>query len=195
MLEKYRLPNQIPGEEIIRVIRRDSFILFKKVLFFLFLIIISFVFFLVAISIFPNMLEGELSYPLIVVGSSIYYLFIWLIFFFSFIDFYLDVWIITSERIIDIKQHGFFSRVISEQRLDRVQDVTSEVHGIFQTVLNFGDVFIQTAGESQRFHFDDVPDPEKIRDIISKLIKKEGQAVPVGDSSGGPAQADPSTRP
>jgi hypothetical protein len=56
----------------------------------------------------PNMFYGPISGPLIGLSVSAYYLFAWLFFFFSFIDYYLDVWIITSERIIDIQQNGFF---------------------------------------------------------------------------------------
>lgn len=171
ILTKYRLPNQLPQEEIIQIVRRDSFIFFKKVLFFIFLALVPFIFFIIMVNIYSDLLEGALSYPLVVLGSSVFYLFIWLFFFFSFIDYYLDIWIITNERIIDVRQEGFFSRVIAEQRLYRVQDVTSEIHGVFPTIFNYGDVHIQTAGEVQRFLFHEVPNPESVRDAIVKLMQ------------------------
>jgi uncharacterized membrane protein YdbT with pleckstrin-like domain len=171
MLKKYRLPNQLPGEEIVKIIRKDIFVLFKRIMFFFFLVLLPFGFFLLILFIFPGMLNGSISYPLVVLGASSYYLFVWLLFFFSFIDYYLDIWIITNERIIDVKQEGFFSRIISEQRLYRVQDVTSEIEGILPTIFNYGDVHIQTAGEIERFWFSEVPDPENIRDIIVKLTE------------------------
>lgn len=173
MLSIYRLPYAMPGEKIIKVLRRDLFILFKRVVVFLFLILLLVAFYYIMMIAFPDLLEGQMFYPLIILGASSYSLFIWLFFFFSFIDYYLDVWIITSERIIDIRQNGFFSRIISEQKLDKVQDVTSEVHGFFPTVLKYGDVHIQTAAEQGRFNFQEVPDPEGVRDVIIKLMNEK----------------------
>ena len=173
MLSIHNLPNKLSGEKIIQVLRRDIFILFKKVLLFVLLIILpAIIFYAVIVSANPDLLTGEISWPLIMLLSSFYYLFIWLFFFFSFIDYYLDVWIITDERIIDIQQRGFFSRVISEQRLYRIQDVTSEAHGFFTTILKYGNVYIQTAGAKQRFLFQEVPEPEKVRNTIIKLAEK-----------------------
>ncbi|MFH1822479.1 MAG: PH domain-containing protein [Patescibacteria group bacterium] len=172
MLSIYRLPNQLPDEKIIKVLRRDVFILFKKIVLFMFLILLPFAFFYFIIQSQNNLLSGQLSYPVIVLGTSAYYLFIWLFFFFSFIDYYLDIWIITNERIIDVQQEGFFSRTIAEQRLYRIQDVTSEVHGFFPTILKYGEVYVQTAGTKQRFIFYEVPLPDQVRNTIIKLAER-----------------------
>lgn len=172
MLSIYRLPNKLPGEKIIKVLRRDVFVLFKKTLFIILLIILPFFFFYLMLRTQGSLFVGEVSYPLIVLGTSAYYLFIWLFSFFSFIDYYLDVWMITNERIIDVEQRGFFSRTISEQRLFRVQDVTSEVHGFFATALKYGNVHVQTAGAKQRFLFREIPGPEEVRNTIIKLVER-----------------------
>ncbi len=171
MLSLYRLPNKIDNEKIVKVIRRDFFVLFLKILFFMLLAIIPLGFFVIMIYIQPALFLGDISVPLIILSTSAYYLFIWLFFFFSFIDYYLDIWIITSERIIDIQQKGFFSRIISEQKLFRIQDVTSEVHGFIPTVLKFGNVHVQTAGTKERFFFHEVPNPDEVRNIIIKLVR------------------------
>ena len=172
MLSIYRLPNHLPGEEVKTIVRRDLFVLFKRILMLMFLIILPLIFFSLMFATRPGLLESQTAYALIVLGASSYYLFIWLFFFFSFVDYYLDVWIITNRRIIDIQQRGFFSRVISEQKLFRVQDVTSEVHGILPTMFKYGDVHIQTAGAKQRFLFHEVPDPNGVRDTIIRLVER-----------------------
>ncbi|MFH1171063.1 MAG: PH domain-containing protein, partial [bacterium] len=59
--------------------------------------------------------------------------------------------------------------VVSELLLDKVQDVTVEVHGVIPTMLHYGDIMIQTAGESPRFHFDDIPHPHAIAEKIMEL--------------------------
>ncbi len=171
MLSLYRLPNKIKDEKIVKVIRRDFFVLFLKILFFILLTIIPLGFFVIMTYVQPSLFFGNISSPIIVLCSSAYYLFIWLFFFFSFIDYYLDIWIITSERIIDIQQRGFFSRIISEQKLFRIQDVTSEVHGIIPTILKFGNVHVQTAGTKERFFFHEVPNPDEVRNTIIKLVR------------------------
>jgi len=169
MLSIYRLPNQTAGEQVIEVVRRDIFILVKKAALFILLACFPLVFYLLIAEPSTELAKRVFLYPLILVIASSYYLFIWLFFFFSFIDYYLDVWIITSERIIDVNQKGFFSRTIAEQRLARVQDITSEQHGMLPTIFDYGDVYVQTAGEVQRFYFHEVPDPERIRNVIIRL--------------------------
>ncbi|MFA4941450.1 MAG: PH domain-containing protein [Patescibacteria group bacterium] len=172
MLSIYRLPGKLPDEKVMKVLRRDLFILVKKILFFLLLLILPFVLsYLVATSIFPEILFGQISYPLFILLVSFFYLFLWVFFFFSFIDYYLDVWIITNERIINIEQQGFFARTISEQRLERIQDVTSEVEGFFPTILKYGNVYVQTAGAKERFFFSEIPNPDEVRDTIIKLAE------------------------
>lgn len=179
MLSTYRLPGMMPEEKIIKVYRKNIFVLFKKIILFLVLIILpAIVAFIMINYIFPDIIYNELAYPIFLVILNSYYLFLWLFFFFSFIDYYLDIWIITNERIIDIEQNGFFSRVIAEQRLYRIQDVASEVSGFFETVLKFGNVFVQTAGAKQRFIFEDVSNPDEVRDMIIKLVEKSKKNHP-----------------
>lgn len=82
-------------------------------------------------------------------------------------DFYLDMWVITSERLIDVEQKGLFSREIAEIPLRHVQDVTLEVNGIIETFLKFGTIRIQTAGERE-FIIQDVPNLYEAKDLILK---------------------------
>lgn len=170
-MTNYSLPGNLPGEKIIKILRKDGFILFKKLILSVILVSLPVLVGAIMINFYPNLLNGEISYPLIVLAVSGYALFIWLFFFFSFIDYYLDIWLITSERIIDVRQEGFFSRTVSELKLFQIQDVTSELKGFFQFIFRYGDVHVQTAGEVQRFVFREIPHPEAVRDIIIKLAE------------------------
>lgn len=169
---KFRLPGVMPGEKIIKIIRKDAFVLLGKFILVVFLTGLPALAGFMMLNIYPNLLLGEISYPLIALAVSGYALFIWLFLFFSFIDYYLDVWLITSERIIDIRQEGFFSRTVAELKLFQIQDVTSELKGFFKFVFRYGDVYVQTAGEVQRFTFRQIPNPEEVRDIIIKLAEE-----------------------
>lgn len=96
------------------------------------------------------------AYLLIMLGLMLY----------GFVDYYLDVYIVTNERIVNISQNGFFKRDISELHLHQVQDVSAKEVGMFPTIFHYGDVMIQTAGERENFVFKAVPHPY----IISKKI-------------------------
>lgn len=176
MLSLQSIPNQLPGEQIIKILRRDVFNIFKKFIIFLFFIVLLSFFVFFINSLMPN-ITSQIYFPVLLLAGSAYILFVWLFAFFSFIDYYLDVWIITNERIINIEQEGFFSRTISEERLFRIQDVTSEVKGVFPTIFRFGNIYIQTAGEKERFVFEQVPEADAVRELIIKLAESDRERV------------------
>ncbi len=106
---------------------------------------------------------------LLVLFGALYFLFCWILFLYHWVDYYLDIWVVTDQRVLNIVQHGLFSRTISELSIQNIQDVTAEIHGKIATVLDFGDVHIQTAGERKRFMFNDVGDPESIASQITEI--------------------------
>jgi hypothetical protein len=61
---------------------------------------------------------------------------------------------------------------VSELRYQKIQDVTTEVEGFLPTLLDFGEVFVQTAGERARFLFHNVPSPYKIKGVLMDLQKR-----------------------
>ena len=100
------------------------------------------------------------------------YLVSWVYGFIIWVDYHLDIWIVTSSRIVNIEQKGFFSRTISELEYTHIQDVTSDIHGIIRTALNYGDVNIQTAGTHGRFTFRNIPKPEKMKTLVMHLHRQ-----------------------
>lgn len=162
-----RFPGQHEGERVILVLRRHPFVFTMTVLYFLLLATLPAVLHLAI----PRGLFAWAGGPLqgvVVLLTSAYYLFLWLFFTFAWVDYYLDLWIVTEERVINIEQAGLFNRTISEQRLIRVQDVTSEVRGLFPTFLSYGHCYVQTAGERTRFTFEQVPHPDLVKKIVLK---------------------------
>jgi uncharacterized membrane protein YdbT with pleckstrin-like domain len=97
---------------------------------------------------------------------------VWLFFIATVIDYYLDLWLVTNYRVVNVEQHSLFSRTISELDLAKVQDITSEIKGVIPSIFNFGDVHIQTAGEKERFIFEQVPHAHDIRKKILDLVQE-----------------------
>lgn len=121
--------------------------------------------------LWPQFFSSPIGFPIIVLAGSVYFLSLLLFVFTQFINYWLDMWIITNDRIVNIEQMGLFARRISELDLHRVQDVTSEVKGFFPTLFNFGTVYIQTAGTIERFVFEQIPNPHEIRKAILDLAE------------------------
>jgi len=115
---------------------------------------------------------SETFSAIFILGGSAFYLFVILYAFSSFIDYYLDVWIVTNQRIVNIEQRGLFDRTISEKELSRMQDITSTIEGFWGTVFRYGTVQIQTAGEEQHFIFKNVPYPDEVARAISNLVSE-----------------------
>ncbi len=102
--------------------------------------------------------------------SSTWVLLLWVKIFSIWTDYYLDIWIVTDRRIVNIDQRGLFNREVSTLRMERIQDVTLEVYGIVATVLNFGNVLVQTAGESEEFLIKGIANPEHVKRKILQHI-------------------------
>ena len=100
---------------------------------------------------------------------NFYVLFMWYFLFKALADFYLDTWIVTDHRILDIHQLGLFKRDVSELRLSKIQDITVKIEGLLPTFFNYGTVIIQTAGVIPEFRFEQVPSPQQVKDRILQL--------------------------
>ena len=156
-------------EKVVHVLRRHPITFVPTLLLLLILLAIPAILYFVIGGIFPTLLENKILYPISIIAASIYYLSILLFFFAQFIDFYLDVWILTNDRIVDIEQFGLFSRTISELDLFQIQDVTTDVHGFFHTFFHFGDVSVKTASTNVNVNFYNIPNPNKIRHELLQL--------------------------
>ena len=123
---------------------------------------------------FPNLITPELK-PVTNFLLAIYIMGLASYVFMRWMDYYLDVWIITDQRIIDIEQRGLFNRQTSEIAIERVQNVTVEVAGLIPTMLKFGNIKIQTAGEGE-FTISQVPNLDQAKELIVKYSQSKRYA-------------------
>ena len=170
-LGRHHFQGQHENEQVLRIIHRHWF---NIVIQFIFVVLCSF-FILGSLSalplLFPDMIDTG-AVPFFHFIQNTLFLFLWLFGFLVWIDYYFDVWIITNERIVNIEQKGLFNRHISELRFSRVQDVTASVDGLVPTMLNFGDVYVQTASEEDHFIFRQVGDPFAVKDEVMRLARQ-----------------------
>ena len=173
MFHLNHLPNAIPGEKCLYCLRRHLLSISSLVICLVILLIAPFGIFQYLQIYKPEILADQAILAVILLGGSMFFLYAWLFLFQNFVDYALDIWIVTNRRILNIEQRGLFGRTVSELRLYRIQDVTATINGFIQTVFDYGDIEIQTAGENQRFIFESVPHPNAITKTILEYAEQD----------------------
>ncbi len=168
-----QLIKQKSYEHIVYVLRRHPIVFLPVCLLFVVLYAVPFVVYgMVDMFVFDISADPR-WFAVGVLFGAMYVLSISILFFAQFIAYYLDIWIVTNDRIIDIEQYNIFSRTIAELDLFRIQDVTSEVHGFIPSVLHYGDVEIKTASQNIDIVFHTVRHPNTIREDLIRLSHED----------------------
>lgn len=166
-------PNMLPGEQVVLLLHRHGFVAARIVVLYVFLGIVPAAAWVLLGSYTTAITDtASAGYAALVLLFASYFLLWGLLFFVSWLNYYLDVWIVTNERIINIKQVRLFHRTVSEQKLYRVQDVTWEMQGVLGNMLKYGNVIIQTAAEQSKFTFEHIPDPEGVAKTVMHLLEQ-----------------------
>lgn len=178
------------GERITRAVRKHWFVLLLEVLPFALMALVplfipNFIAFITqdastGLDALIALLTLDNAWVRLMLG--LWWLVMWIAAFNTFTSYYLNEWIITTHRIVEINQHGFFNREVSSLLLNRVQDVRTDVDGIFATLFHYGTLTIQSAGASNHFQMHGIPNPQEQRDLVMKEITevhKRGHTTPV----------------
>lgn len=118
-----------------------------------------------------------IPYNIQIMIGSLFLLFMLLFTIVDFFDFYFDLNLVTNRRIVDIGQEKLFSRKIAQLLLEDIQDVDARTKGYLGTLLDFGDVEIQTAGTKPNFKFEMVRHPNEIGAMILDLSSQARSGV------------------
>ena len=102
---------------------------------------------------------------------------LWITGFIIWTNYYLDVWILTNKRLIDIDQKSLFSRDIATLRLENIQDVKIEIMGIINSILKIGNIHIQTAAQSKEFLMRNIKNPEIAKEFINQAHQQKIEEV------------------
>lgn len=116
-----------------------------------------------------SLLRVDLSFlpPLYgLVFIVINYLLVAVIVFEGFLYWYFNVYIVSDKNIIDVDFHSILFKNIDMAPLKNVEDVSSSMGGLFQSIFHYGNVFVQTAGATKNVDFISVPMPHKVADFI-----------------------------
>ena len=83
-----------------------------------------------------------------------------------------NVFAVTTHRLIDIEQRGFFDTVISEVPYDQIEGVSGRVKGFFGTMFRFGTLTIQTGGGKVKIVIEKIKHPHYLQQEINELRER-----------------------
>ncbi len=168
---KFLFPGQQENEQIYLLTRRHWMVLALEILVWLIFVTVLLGFDSFVAPQFSS-LEQAPGLQIASLFKTIYLMFLLAALFSIWILYYLNYQIVTNERVVDVTQRNLLHHTTSELHLSRIQDVTAEIKGILGNFFNYGNVYVQTAGETTRFEFDRVPNPHAVAKLILDLYEK-----------------------
>lgn len=92
---------------------------------------------------------------------------------FNFLGWYFNLGIITDERVIDVDFSTVLYKEISTAYFNKIEDVTVKTGGFLASVIDYGNIFIQTAGTEVNIEFMNIPKPGRVAEVINELMGKK----------------------
>ena len=94
-------------------------------------------------------------------------------FFWQYSDWHNDLYILEPTRIIELSRlpFGLFEDR-REAPLAVIQNVNAESPNIIARIFGYGNVLVETAGQSGNFTFDHVPDPDQVQRIVFEYVER-----------------------
>lgn len=159
-----------PGEEVVAIVHRHwVFVLLRASLLIVLLCGLPLA---VLVAGTWGVASLSLSPGLFIALVGLWGIVLWLVFWQFWTTYMLDMWVVTSRRLIDIDYVRMFDRNIAILDLSNIQDVTTHVEGFFATTLGYGSVLVQTAGAGKEFTINQIADPEKLRGVIMQTARR-----------------------
>ncbi len=153
-------------ENLLQLYRKHEIILAPKVMEIFLLLFIPWYLGLKYDFIFSSQLHAEifLAWTALVAIFGIYAFLIWAI----------NVYIVTSKRLLHIAHTGLFKKTVRETPLDRILNVSFKTTGFVSTLFRYGDVMIQVVGLDAPLILEKVPNPSEIKDFIWRIHLEYG---------------------
>ncbi len=164
-----------PGEQIVTVVHRHPIGIIGIYAEMLFgIVALAVLVFLVSDGFF-NQVSGQ---DLILVGSAAVFIGIFLVVMLVIATYIYrrSRLIVTDKSLVQVIQRALFNKKVSRLSMSNVEDVNVEQKGIMATVLGYGTLTIQTAGQIDNFIFPLCPSPDKYAERILEARQKYAKA-------------------
>ncbi len=159
---KIEFVNKRPEEEVLLVLRRHhiSNISWLAIFIFMMAVLVCLVR-LGWLDFLPAGLGAPFVYLWLVVALSV----LWA----GLVDWFFNVNIVSDERVVDIDFFNLIYREVTDAEIEKIQDVTHNMGGLFGLLFNYGDVYVQTASANPEIEFLNVPEPARVASVLRKI--------------------------
>ena len=179
------------SENVLVVCRRHWIFLWPRVIFEALIAIVPVVALFIVLR-WADALDG--AAPKIAGVISLVWLAIWGVrIFFIWYRYNNDLWTITDQRLVDSTRSNPFNLRMAAADLVNIVDTEVVRSGILPTLLNYGNIRVETAGERDDIFLPGVPRPAEVHALIDKERDRERRAVYHGDATAPSAPAAPTT--
>ncbi|HUC95975.1 MAG TPA: PH domain-containing protein [Candidatus Saccharimonadia bacterium] len=161
MAKRKHFDDQLDDEEVLLVFRKHPIVMRKGLIFSMVILVFGVV---------PSLFKPEISFFFI--GLGVGFVAGLLVFSPYWIAWYYSVYIITTQRLIQITQKGLFHKSVVDIGLNQIQMVNYEINGFQETLLGFGTIIIQTYMGDLTIH--DAHHPKKVQKEILGILRNAG---------------------
>lgn len=155
---------QRSGEEVLCVFRRHIITAIKGVIFFIAM---------VGLGLIPMLIwKGDsrmfmiwMAFIVVGLGGMGY----------SYVLWYFSYYLLTTERLRQVRQKGIFSRSMVDLDLDNIESVSFGVAGVFGTMFNYGTILVQTAAGDLTLSM--VSNPESVYNDLQNAAHEVGREI------------------
>lgn len=173
------LENLKPGETVELILRRH-WIVFWYLAFHAFVFLLVMVLLLAFRNAVFSFMPNYIFAPILCIGAMVYLLVLYV----YWVNYELDVFILTSLRVISLEQFSFLNRTVSECSLQKVQEVDARTKGLLANLLNFGILTINTAAETSNFVLPLAPDPLNNARHIQNIVDNYRTTLHIEQANG-----------
>lgn len=156
---------QRPGEKVLFVFRRHIIAMRKG----FYLLLIPF-----AVTAIPPLIwQNTIELFLLPLGGLLLGL---ILFSYHFLMWYFTVYIVTSQRIRQVTQKGFFGKDVIELRLSKIQNISYNIPGFTGEIFKFGTIVIQTFVGDLVIRYVEHPEKtyNKLQNAVNEAIETQG---------------------
>jgi hypothetical protein len=161
MAENKYFTDQLEGEELLFIFRKHPIVMRKGLIIGLLMLVVG---------VIPSIFRPE--YSVLYGGLAAGVILGLLVFTPYWISWYYSVYIVTDQRLLQIKQKGFWTRSVVDISLNQIQMVNYEVSGMQETMLGFGTIMMQTYVGDLVIH--DVHKPAEIQQKVLGILRDKG---------------------
>jgi hypothetical protein len=163
-----QFPGQDEGEEVLLMFRKHPVVMRRGLIVSALGLLAGPLYVLALSYVRPESLPSPTMYLVILLAS---FVFAGLLFFPTWMGWFFSVYLVTTQRFVQIYQKGFFHKSVSDTPLAQIQSVNYEIAGMQETLLGFGTIVVQTyIGD---IILRDIHHPEKLSRNIANVLKSQ----------------------